>query len=100
MRILYLVLLLSFFALVGTAVAITRHIRRLSATAPSPPEAGLNSHDSSEILRPAQHSSSTSRERLDWAYFNKDSGDLNDPAIRSRPLRSVKPSSTPLKHRG
>ena len=112
MRILFVISVLSFVALVWATVAIVRHIRRSTGgTAASAPlataplasaamaaghaHAGMQSLHALPPLMPnrARPATYTSGQRHDRTYASKDSGNLLDPAARAStrpPRRRVK----------
>ena len=102
MRILFVIAVLSFVALVWATFAIVRHIRRSTGATAAGPLAvagggarasapSLSSTFNQEPLMPnrARPASYTSGQRHDRTFANKDSGNLLDPAARAstRPRR-------------
>jgi hypothetical protein len=109
MQILFATSVLCFLALLGAGVAIARHIRKgprraiasagghsLPSSAPETIHQTIRQITASKVwntplvaveIAPAHAPNSALRkppysvnaERLDWAYFNKDYGDLTDP---------------------
>jgi hypothetical protein len=117
MGILFAISIFAFCALLWAAVSIARHIRAtkpaeepfvavetqkptqprvISPVTPFEPEATLpvNGRAPAAPTRPRRPSTVPSN-RMDWAYFNKDLGDLNDSPQTSRSRTPKPPASGP-----